>query len=148
MNTRAMLDAARQEKMKPDVIQAYCVWALVSQMERGYMTVGQVGDLVKQCSGFKPSTYQVNRVMANLSEMGVVQSSELRRNAKGIVMGWKAEDTCIGLLYVHQWRFVKNDELWNAVYNLTERVNFAVIAIAKDLRNYNRQIDSSIEGGL
>lgn len=146
MNTKAMLDAARQDKLKPDAIQAYVVWALVSQMGRGFMTVGEVGDLVKQCSGFKPSTYQVNRIMGNLSEMGVVKHTELRRNAKGIIMGWAAEDTCIGLLYVHQWRFVKNDELWRAVYNLTEKVNYAVLGIAKSLHDYNRSIDSSIEG--
>lgn len=145
MNTRRMMDAARQEKMKPDAIQAYCVWALVSQMGRGFMTVGEVANLVKQCSGFKPTTYQVNRVMGVLDEMGAVSKTELRRNAKGIVMGWKAQDTCIGLLYVHQWRFVKNDELWNAVYNLTESINYAVLGIAKNLEAYNREQDAAVE---
>lgn len=145
MNTRRMLDAARADKLKPEMVKAYCIWALVSQMGRDFMAVGEVASIVKQTSGSKPSTYQVNRVLAELHEMGAVHNRELRRNAKGIVMGWKANDLCIGLLYVYQWHFVRNEEFWNSVYSLTEKVNLAVMSIAKNLEQYNRDIDETAE---
>lgn len=141
MNTRRMLDTAKAARLSPDETEAHIVWALISQTGRGFMTVGEVGSLVQQTSGYKPSTYQVNRVMAKLYEMGCVDRKPLRRNAKGEIMGWMGIDSLVGLLFVHAWRFAENDVLFKAIWTFLQPVQQAVIDTSNRLYHYNQALD-------
>jgi len=142
MNTAKMLqDAVREAQISRASLRAHVLCALVFQMGRPYMRVGEVKALVKKTSGKMPSTYQVNKLLSEFCEAGLAFSastgSELRTTRR-----YHAADNAVFALMCEQWQFADSSEMWNGIENLTRPIRNAAIDTINTLVGYNEGLDT------
>jgi len=141
MNTIRMFDEAEKLTLPRYKITANCLWALVSQAGRGFMSVGQVARMVNLTTGYKPSTYQVKEIMREFRDMGIIDTAVGPTRGKGTESVYAALPESIAALALYSYA-LDNEEVKKAASELTHDIWWLSRQKFAELKKYNEQLES------